>query len=209
MRARRTLLPAAGALALALGACATTTFDSTWKAPDAGPLTTKRGDKVVAMVVAKNEAMRRSAEANLANELDLRGFQGVPAYTLMSDADVQDEAKAKKAIDVSGAQAIVVLRPTGTTQEVSSTPGYYGSPYYGGMWGGYWGYGWGGAYIPGDIRTDTFVHIETLIYDLGQNKLVWAGQSKTMNPENVEQGVRDIAGAVGKELQKAGLVPKP
>src|SRR5262245_60579594 len=147
MRARRTLLPAAGALALALGACATTTFTSTWKAPDAGPLTTQKGDKVVAMVVAKNEAMRRAAEANMANELDLRGFQGVPAYTLMSDADIQDESKAKQKIDVSGAKAIVVLRPAGTTQEVTSTPGYYSSPYYGGMWGGYWGYGWGGAYV--------------------------------------------------------------
>ena len=61
--------------------------------------------------------------------------------------------------------------------------------------------------MPGEIRTDTFIHIETMIYDLTQNKLVWAGQSKTMSPENVENGIRDLANAVGKELRKEGLLP--
>jgi hypothetical protein len=207
MRIRTVTLPAAAVLALALGACATTTFQSSWKAPDAAPLNKQKGDKVIALVIAKNDALRRAGEAHLASELDLRGDTGVPAYTIMSDADVQDEGKAQRVITTSGAKAIVVLRPQGTTQEVSSTPGYYGSPYYNGMWGGgYWGYGWGGAYIPGDIRTDTYVHIETLIYDLEQNKLVWAGQSKTMNPANVEKGVHELATAVSKELQKSGLV---
>jgi hypothetical protein len=207
MRIRTATLPAAAVLALALGACATTTFQSSWKAPDAAPLNMQKGDKVIALVIAKNDALRRAGEAHLASELDLRGYTGVPAYTIMSDADVQDEGKAQRVITTSGAKAIVVLRPQGTTQEVSSTPGYYGSPYYNGMWGGgYWGYGWGGAYIPGDIRTDTYVHIETLIYDLEQNKLVWAGQSKTMNPANVEKGVHELATAVSKELQKSGLV---
>jgi hypothetical protein len=203
MKVRSAILPAAAALLL--GACATTTFTSTWKAPDAAPLAVQKGEPVIAMVVAKNSALRRAGEAHLANELDARGYRGVPSYTLIQDGDVDDEKKAQVAIGNSGAKAIVVIRPTGTTQEISSTPGYYGSPYYGGMWGGYYGYGWGGAYMPGDIRTDTYVHIETLIYDLVQNKLVWAGQSKTMNPENVEQGMNDLATAVAKELQKSGL----
>jgi len=55
------------------------------------------------------------------------------------------------------------------------------------------------------VRTDTYVFVETLIYDLRSNKLVWAGQSKTMNPSDVEGFVAELAKAVRGELQKAGL----
>ena len=102
---------------------------------------------------------------------------------------------------------VVVLRPLGKEQQISSTPtGYYGSPYYGGFWGGYYGYGWGGAWGAYEVRTDTYVSVETLIYDLRQNKLVWAGQSRTMNPSEVDRFVNELAKAVSGELQKAGLV---
>lgn len=210
----RTLLGAAS-LALLLAGCATTTFTSIWKAPDAKPLQFQAGDKVVAMVIAKSTSLRRSGEANLADELDKRGLQGVPAYTLLSDDEIKDEAKAKAAIEASGAVAAIVLRPQGQEQKVSSTPAtyygsaYYGSPYYGGFWGGgYYGHGWGGVYDPGTIRTDTYVSIETVIYDLRQNKLVWAGQTKTMNPSDVESFVGELADAVSRELRASGLVAK-
>jgi hypothetical protein len=183
---KRTLLGAASLALLLAGCAATTTFTSIWKAPDAKPLQFQAGDKVVAMVVAESTSLRRSGEANLADELDKRGLKGIPAYTLLSDDEIKDEAKAKAAIEASGAVGVIVLRPKGQEQKVTSTPAtyygpsYYGSSYYGGFWGGgYYDHGWGGAYDPGSIRTDTYVSIETVIYDLRQNKLVWAGQTKT------------------------------
>jgi hypothetical protein len=210
MQSYRRFLPAFAGAALLVGACATTSFTSSWKAPDAQPLSFKPGDKVVALVIAKNTALRRSGEANLADELNARGLQGIPAYTLVSDSDVTDEGKAKTAIDISGAVGVIALRPMGTEKEVSSTPSsyyggaYYGRPGYGGFWGGgYYGYGWGSPY---EIRTDTYVSIETLVYDLRQNKLVWAGQTRTMNPNDVEGFIKELAKAVSKELRANGLV---
>lgn len=195
------------ALPLLLAGCATTTFVTTWKAPDAGPLQFERGEKVVALVLAKQESIRRSGEANLADALDRAGLKGVPSYTLESGGQFADEASAKRVIDATGAVGVVVLRPMGKEQEISSTSTYYGSPYYRGFYGGYYGYGWGGAWGGYEVRTDTYVYVETLIYDLRQNKLVWAGQSKTMNPSDVEGFVNELAKAVGGELRKAGLVP--
>lgn len=216
MNSKKKMTLGAGSLALLLAGCATTSFTSVWKAPDAQPLQFKAGDKVVAMVVADSTGLRRSGEANLADELDKRGLKGIPAYSLISDADVKDEAKAKAAIEASGAVGVILMRPMGKEQKVSSTPSmyygasYYGAPYYGGMWGGgYYGYGWGGGvYDPGTIRTDTYVSIETVIYDLRQNKLVWAGQTKTMNPSDVEGFVTELATAVSKELRESGMVAK-
>ena len=81
-------------VAVGTTACATTSFQSTWKAPDAQPVVLN-GQKVVAFVVTKNAATRRSAEDALAREITAGGAQGVASYTLIPDPGATDEAKAK------------------------------------------------------------------------------------------------------------------
>lgn len=188
-----------------LAACATTSFNSTWKAPDAQPIGNFAGKKVVGFVATKNEAVRRSAEDALASELTARGAQGVAGYTVVPP-DVTDEARAKAMVEKTGAVGVVVIRPVGKDKEVYSTPSMYTGPYYGGFWGGYWGYGWGAPWGGGEIRTDTIVTVETLVYSLAQNKLIWAGQSQTTNPSKVDSFVREIVAATAKEMKKAGLI---
>jgi hypothetical protein len=211
MRTHRVGLLAVTALALGLGGCATTTFTSSWKAPDAQPLQFKPGDKVVALVLTDNEAIRRSGEANLADELDRRGMVGIPGYTLIPGGEERDEAKARAGIEAQGAVGVIVMRPRGQEEKVTVTGGYYSQPYYSNFWGGgygagYYGYGWGGMYVPPQVYTDTYVSVETLVYDLRQNKLVWAGQTKSLNPSDVETFVGELATAISAELRSQGLV---
>ncbi len=194
---------ATGLLSASLIACATTGFVSTWKAPDALPLKPE-GNKVAAVVMHKNEASRRAAEDALAKEITARGAEGIPSYTLISAATAEQEAQAKAAFEKAGIAGVVVMRPVGTQQQVTATS--YGGPYYGGYWGGYYGYGWGGAWGGTEIRTDTIVSIETLVYSMKQNKLVWAGQSRTTNPTQVDALVKEIATAAVYEMRKQGLL---
>lgn len=193
-----------------LSACASTGFVSTWKAPDAQPVGNLDGRRVVAMVLARDASVRRAAEDTLSAELTAEGAIGVPSYTLINDADVNDEAKARAAIEGAGVEAVVVLRPVAETQEIRSTPTTYVGPTYGprygGFWGGYYGYGWGAPYGGSEIRTDTIVTVETLIYSMGQNKLIWAAKSKTTNPDKVSSFVREVARAARKEMKKQGLL---
>lgn len=191
--------------ALISTSCATTSFNSTWKAPDAQPVQLA-GQKVVAFVLTKNEASRRAAEDALAREITAGGGQGVPAYTLVAGNAAPDEAKAKAQIEGAGATGVVVMRPVDTSQEVVATSTYMG-PAYRPYWGGYYGYGWGGAWGGGvDVRTNTIVTVETLVYSLPQNKLIWAGQSNTTNPAKVDAFVRELATAARREMTKAGLL---
>ena len=202
---RKVLLGALGILVAAgLTACATTTFNSSWKAPDAQPMGSLAGQKVVAVAVSRNAAVRRSAEDTLVSVLNANGAQGIPSYSILGDDT--DEAKAKAAIEKSGAVAVVVMRPVAKEKEISSTASMYMGPRYGPYWGGYYGYGWGGAWGGTEIRTDTIVIVETLVYSLKQNKLVWAGESKTTNPSKVDAFVREVAAGAGKEMKKAGLL---
>lgn len=199
---RPVLLTAALATSLA---CATTSFNSTWKAPDAQPVVLA-GQKVVAFVLTKNAASRRAAEDALVREINAGGAQGVPSYTLIPDAAASDEAKAKSQVEAAGATGVVVMRPVDTSKEVVATSTYMG-PSYGPYWGGYYGYGWGGAWGGGvDVRTNTIVTVETLVYSLQQNKLIWAGQSNTTNPSKVDNFVRELATAARREMTKAGLL---
>jgi hypothetical protein len=200
---RRALL-VFGLLAIT-AACATTSFQSTWKAPDAQPVILS-GQKVVAFVLTKNAAARRSAEDALAREISAGGGQGIASYTLIPDGSAPDEAKAKAQMEASGAEGVVVMRPVDTSKEVVATSTYAG-PMYGPYWGGYYGYGWGGAWGGGvDVHTNTIVTVETLVYSLKQNKLIWAGQSNTTNPSKVDAFVKELATAARREMVKAGLL---
>lgn len=207
MRSRNPSLSLLSCAALLFTACATTTFTSKWSSPDAQPLEIKAGDKVVAMVIADDRSLRRSGEANLADELDSRGMKAIPGYTILRDGEEKDEAKARAAIEGAGAVAAVVLRPMGREKEYSAvTPAYYGGPYNSFWGGGYYGYGWGSPWGPSYYRSDTYVSIETVIYDLRRNKLLWGGQSRTMNPSDIESFLKELATAVSEELRKSNLI---
>ena len=206
---RKMVFGALGVLVAAgLTACATTTYTSSWKAPDAQPMGALTGDKVVAVVMARNTSTRRQAEDALAAALSGNGAQGVPSYTLIGEDAAGDEAKARAAIEGSGAVAVVVMRPVAKGKEVrATTTSMYMGPMYRPYWGGYYGYGWGGAWGGGvDIRTDTIVTVETLVYSLTQNKLVWAGESRTTNPSKVDAFVKELAAGAAREMKKAGLL---
>lgn len=196
---------------LTLFACASDPFVSSWKAPDATPLEFK-GSKVAAVVMMKNEASRRAAEDSLAREITARGAVGVPMYTIFPEGKPESEGAARAALEKAGVAGAVVMRPVGVEKEVSSTPTAYSGPMYSGYYGGFYGHGWGATWGPpsgGEIRTDTIVVVETLVYSLKQNKLVWGGQSRTTNPKNVDSLVVKLSAAAAKELEKQGLIPPP
>jgi len=190
-----------------LSGCATGLVSS-WKAVDAQPFQL-RGEKVAAVVMASDQTTRRAGEHALARELSARGAQGIPMYTLLGDAH-PEETKARVAAEQAGIVGVVVLRPVRIDKELSSTPGSYSGPMYGAFWGGYHGLG-GGSPWPvhdGGLRTDTIIIVETLVYSLTQNKLLWGGQSKTRNPANLDRLIADTAEQVADELVRQGLIAK-
>jgi hypothetical protein len=195
---------------LALGGC-TSAFESTWKAPDVQPFELS-GARVAAVVMMRNEAGRRAAEDALAHEITAHGAQGVPMYQIFPDARPKSEDEAKRALEKAGMAGVVVMRPIDVSKEVVSTPTSYPGGPYGSYWGGYYGHGWGspwGMQATGvDIRTNTIVTIETLIYSFRQNKLVWGSQSRTTNPRDVDKVIRKLATDVAKALQEEGLIGK-
>jgi hypothetical protein len=191
------------AVALAVGAlgCSTTSFKSTWRNPTAGPITLQ-GQKVAALVMTSNETMRRDGEDALARELAARGVRGFPGYQLTGGKEVKDSEVLRKKLGEMGIDGAVVMRVIDTREEVNYIPG---GPMYGSMWG-YWDYGWAMMSSPGYLTTDTIVSVETLVYSLRDDKLLWGGVSQTIDPSNLDSFIKEIAKGASQEMKNAGVI---
>ena len=66
--------------------------------------------------------------------------------------------------------------------------------------------GWSTPYNPSDMRSDTVLVVETLVYDMRQDKLVWAGQSQTTNPSKIDGLIQGLADQTARQLRQQGLV---
>jgi hypothetical protein len=199
------------ACALACFACATATFDTTWKSPDARPLHL-RNRKVVALFVSRDPLLRRLAEDAMAKEISARGAIGVAAYTFLSDSEIRDRDAARAKAEALGFAAAAVMRVAGEETIYRTVPPrriVWAHPPYPRFWGGYWGWGWGAVWAPGYLREEKIVKIETLIYSLENDELVWAGVSRTFEPMRIESYIAEMAVAVSEEMAKAGLIAVP
>jgi hypothetical protein len=188
-------------------ACATTTFHSTWKNPAAESVS-PRGRRVVALVLSEEEPLRFAAEDLLARDITAHGGEGVPAYMLLPKGLVRDKEKARELLEKARVEAVIALRPRAWDKSLTANPGtYWDSPRYTSFWGpGFWGWGrgWGGA-EDGYLHVDAILVVETLVYSLPRNTLVWASQSPTMNPSEVAPFIHELSGKVGAEMEKQGL----
>jgi hypothetical protein len=194
------------AIVLAGAGCGSTTFQTTWRAPNARALQVS-GRKVVGLFVGKNPTVRRSAEDAMAREITARGAMGVPAYTVLSDEEVKDRDGAQHKLADLGFSGVVVMRIVGHETQYRYEPGYwYSYPHYRRFWGGYWAWGWGRVYDPGYLTADRIVSVETLVYSFEQDELVWAGISRTTNPDHIDAFISELADAVSRELVNAGLL---
>lgn len=189
---------------LLIEGCATTTFTSTWKAPDAQAVS-PAGKTVAAVFVAGDESRRRQAEDILVGDLNARGAHGLAAYTVLPEGGHTASEQARESLRQAGAEAVVVMRVVGRDKRVTYWPGYARPGYYNGF-GPYWGYGWRVAYQPGYLQTDTEVSVETLVYSLKSDKLLWASTSRTSDPRGLDHLVSEVAEATAKEMQKQGFL---
>ncbi len=189
-----------------LSACSSTTFTSTWKAPEAQRVE-PAGKNIAALVLSSDKKRRRDAEVYLAHELTIRGARGVAAYTIIG-LDLPNVDYARTRFKEAAVDGVVIMRLVGHDQRVIVDPGGFSGSMYGTFGSYYSSYGVGISYSTGSVQTDTVVSIETLIYSLNQDKLLWAGTSRTSNPEGLQSLITEVARAVAGQVAKEGLVAR-
>jgi hypothetical protein len=135
-------------------------------------------------------------------------MQGVATYRIAPKEELQAAERAKPWFEKANIDGVVALRPVGSEQRTTYTPGTWTSPYYSTLWG-YYGYGWGSVYIPGTRENETFVTVESIIFSVPRNELLWAAVSETRNPKDLAGFIEELVKASVKEMQKQGLAKGP
>ena len=112
---------------------------------------------------------------------------------------------------------VITMRLVDTQKEVSSTPSMYSSYYYNpygytiGTYGGLFG-NWYGSYgtlyfSPGSYTENTYYIVETNIFSLTNDKLIWSAVTKTIQFSDIEGGLDDILKTIVNEMRKDGSLP--
>jgi hypothetical protein len=183
--------------------CASVTFTSTWKSMDAGAVTFA-GKKVAALVISADESLRVAGEESLVRELSARRMQAVATYRIAPAPELRSPDTAKVWFERAGIEGVVAVRPVSSDTRQVYTPSMWVSSNYSSFWG-YYGYGWGAVYVPGSSEKVTRVVVETTIYNVPTNQLLWAGVAETANPRDLRDFVAELAKASVKVLQEQGL----
>ncbi len=193
---------------LAIMSCGTsTTFVDTWKDPDATPITFK---KVVAIAVVQDETNRRIVEDQICKNIKNPNTECVRSWTILPQDRVSDVEFAKKRISEGGFDGAITMRLVGVDEKTRQiTTGYVASyattPYYNPFWG-YYSYAWPVVYQSGTTDITQTVRVETNIYSVTQEKLLWSGISETIDPTSIRTMVDQIAAEAAAILQREGLL---
>jgi hypothetical protein len=200
---RSTLIAAVIGLTAVATLSAAVKFTSTFKSLDAGG-TSFAGKKVAALVISNDLGLRVSAEEALVRELNGRGMQAVATYRIAPKEELARAETARPWFEKAGVEGIVVIRPLGTETRPAYNSGIWMTTNYNTFWG-YYGYGWGAVYVAGPARKETVVTVETTIFSVSKNQLLWAAVTESTNPRDLQGFLAELSKETVKEMQKQGL----
>lgn len=163
-------------LFLLLPSCATTELTAVWKEPSFRDH--PRKIMIIGMIPAPKG--KKIFEDEMVRSLRQRGTDAIVSYSLLPEQNAPDRAAVEKVMREQGADAVLIARlvdkkTVASYVPTSPAPGtpYGGRGYYGAQWYGYY------SHNPGTIREDEFAVIQTNLYDLKTEKLVWTAASET------------------------------
>jgi hypothetical protein len=179
-----------------------TKIEKSWMEPGAS-VTPGTNNKTLVVALVKDETSRRVIEDQVAKRI---GGGAVSSYTLVSTDQVKEasEEALKQKLTDGKFTHILLMRLADVEKETSYVPGTT-TGYYGG-YGRYYGYGYGMYSTPGYYTTDKNYFVETTVYSVNPDKLLWTGTTKTVNPSKIEKTVNEIADAVSEKMKKDGFL---
>jgi len=181
-------------------------FTSTFKSLDAGSVSFA-GKKVAAVVISNDDSLRVAGEESLARELSARGMQAVASYRIAPKEELRRAETARPWFERAKVEGIVLVRPVSADTRQVYTPDTWVGVNYGTLWS-YYGYGWGAVYVPGGVEKQTLVVVETTIYSVARDQLLWAAVSESRNPRDLRGFVDELVKESVKEMQKQGLASR-
>lgn len=196
-------------VAILLNACASTKLTEVW-------VDEARKNKPVSDVliigVTEEEGVRRSFEAKFVKAFQAEGAEAVSSANVIKidgERKLEKHEIMKAVYKYDNDSVLITTLVSIDSKQEYRPPRMYGG-YYGG-WGFYDHYGYGYSHVrydPGYSVTHTTFRLDTNLYDVKTEKVLWSGVSQTMNPKSDNKLVDDVIKVVMNALKKNGLVTK-
>jgi hypothetical protein len=197
-----------------LVSCSSTEVVNSWKDPTS-TISSSQVDKILFIALVKDESYRREVEDKLVALSKGKGFASYPFITGNNLTKTDKDAITQK-IKTDGTDLVVIMGLKDVKEETryvqgSQTNAYGGMYGYGGMGGGYWGgYNYAAPmyYTPGYYTTDKKYIVETNVYSVEPEKLLWSGTTSSVNPSKIGIITEEISNAVVESMKKEGFLLK-
>ena len=212
----QTLLIASIAL-FALAACSktTTSISQSYRNPGYEQTVFK---KLFVIAVAENDESRQAFENAFANAIAGQGGTAQPSWGVLPQSEKLSEEEILGAIEGGSFDGVLITRLLSVDKDQEYTPAStYNNPrtrYYsggGGMYGrgfyGFYGTTYAEVHEPGYFETSTTIRLETNLYSIANNGLVWTAQSDTVDPTSIPEARESMTTAVAKKLKEERLIP--
>jgi hypothetical protein len=184
--------------------CSSTKITSTWREPNK-EVSLKKLNKVLVVALFKDETSRRKAEDQMV------GYfygKGVASYDYLDkNISAKNEEAIREKIKNDGFDGAVTMRLLDVDKEetysrgnISRYPAYYNN------FSSYYFRNWGYYSNPGYYMTTKTYTVETNVFSIKEDKIIWTGITKTTDPSGVEKMTDEIGKAVFNEMVEEGFI---
>ncbi|MFB3907340.1 MAG: hypothetical protein ACE15D_02955 [Candidatus Eisenbacteria bacterium] len=143
----------------------------------------------------------------MANELKRRNIVAIMGSTFIPAGAPLDTTGGRKYCEENGIDLVAVTRVLGLSEEVEYVPGtsYYkpGPSYFGFFPYYYTSYTL--VTTPGYLRQYPVATVETNVYSMKDERLIWSGQSRTVDPNSVLDAIDDFAVGFVRGMEDSGV----
>lgn len=162
-------------------------------------------DKIMIVGKPRSEANRIQYEDHISKALKKSKIDTIPSYTLIPAMEDLNRENIRRAADLAGAKTVLVSKVVGIDEEnvifkqtikqdmVARGSGMYIRTYV----------------EPGRVEKFTKVRLETGLFEVESEKLIWAATSSIMNPHTADEAIKDFSMAIIQQLIKDGYIRDP
>jgi len=200
-------------VAAVLAACAGPTMVGDWVNPNfKGPAF----QKILVMGISPDSNVRRIFEDQFVAELRGRNIDAVASYRETQNDGELSEDQVQEIMRKTGTGAVVVTRVARVDRETLVSPGSTRTTTFGpgrDYWGGHRHDSFYGLYrsawtthIPPTVHEFDVYTLETNLWSVDGNELVWSGTTESLAPSNVFREIEQLIGLVIDAWIKRGLI---
>jgi hypothetical protein len=170
---------------------------------------------VLVIGIADTRGNREDFETYFVNQLNAAGVDALASIKILPDTTKIDRESVLAAIDGLGIDSAIVTHMTSIKEEEYVIPSRRIGVVYGHGYGpGYYNYSMYDYYpyvshyvtLPGYYNTHHTVSLETNLYDISNEKLVWSGKSAQFAPESVDDVIVQLTQLIISDLKKKQLL---